>query len=101
MPGEMTEPARPTAAAATPLPDLILYGRDGCHLCDKAREVLSGLLAERAAGGRPVPTLVERDITTNEAWERAFVATIPVVEFGQKRLELATSATRLRRLLDG
>jgi glutaredoxin-like protein DUF836 len=101
MPREMTEPARPTAAAATPLPDLILYSRDGCHLCDEARQVLTGLLAERAASGRPVPSLVERDITTNETWERAFVATIPVVEFGQRRLELATSATRLRRLLDG
>jgi glutaredoxin-like protein DUF836 len=101
MPREMTQPARPTAAAATPLPDLILYSRDGCHLCEEARRVLTRLLAERAASGEPVPSLVERDITTNEAWERAFVATIPVVEFGQQRLELATSATRLRRLLDG
>jgi hypothetical protein len=101
MPREMTEPARPTAAAATPLPDLILYRRAGCHLCDEARDVVAALLAERAADGRAVPTLIERDITTNPAWERAFVATIPVVEFGQKRLELATSATRLRRLLEG
>ena len=101
MPGEMTEPARPTAAAATPLPDLILYSREGCHLCDDARETLARLLEERRAAGQPVPSLVERDITTNDAWERTFVATIPVVEFGQKRLELATSPTRLRRLLDG
>jgi hypothetical protein len=101
MPGEMTEPARPTAAAATPLPDLILYSREGCHLCDEARDAIAGLFEERRASGREVPVLVERDITTNEAWERAFVATIPVVEFGQKRLELATSPTRLRRLLDG
>jgi glutaredoxin-like protein DUF836 len=100
MPGEMTEPGRPTATAATPLPDLVLYRRDGCHLCDDARAALVGLLEERRAAGLQVPTLVERDITTNQAWERAFVATIPVVEFGQKRLELATSATRLRRLLD-
>jgi hypothetical protein len=101
MPGEMNEPARPTAGAATPLSDLILYSRDGCHLCDEARDVLTGLLAERRAAGRDVPVLIERDITTNEAWERAFMATIPVVEFGPQRLELATSATRLRRLLDG
>jgi Glutaredoxin-like domain (DUF836) len=97
----MTEPARPMAAAATPLPDLILYRRGGCHLCDEARDVLAALLAERAADGLPVPALVERDITTNAAWERDFVASIPVVEFGGKRLELATSPTRLRRLLDG
>jgi Glutaredoxin-like domain (DUF836) len=100
MPREMTDPARPTAAAATPLPDLILYRRDGCHLCDDTRDVLASLLDERRAAGLEVPTLVERDITTNAAWERAFVATIPVVEFGQKRLELATSPMRLRRLLE-
>jgi hypothetical protein len=97
----MTEPARLTAGAATPLPDLILYSRDGCHLCDEARDFLTGLLAEHRAAGRDVPVLIERDITTNETWERAFVATIPVVEFGLQRLELATSPTRLRRLLEG
>jgi hypothetical protein len=101
MPGDMTEPAPRTAAAATPLPDLILYRRDGCHLCDEARDTLTALLAERAAAGSDVPALVERDITTNPAWERAYVATIPVVEFGEKRLQLATSVTRLRRLLEG
>jgi hypothetical protein len=97
----MIEPARRGSAAASPLPDLILYRRGGCHLCDQARDTLTGLLEERKANGREVPVLVERDITTNEAWERAFGATIPVVEFGPKRLELATSPTRLRRLLDG
>src|SRR5438045_3054624 len=82
MPGEMTEPGGPTAAAATPLPDLILYRRDGCHLCDDAREVLGALFVERAADGRSVPRLVERDIATNEDWERAFGTAIPVVEVG-------------------
>jgi hypothetical protein len=99
MPGEMIEPARPTAEAVTPLPDLILYAREGCHLCDEARDILAALLAERSAAGRDIPRLIERDITTNEGWERAFTATIPVVEFGSRRLELATSAARLRRLL--
>jgi hypothetical protein len=101
MPREMTEPARPTAAAATPLPDLILYSRDGCHLCDETRDVLVTLLEERRVADREVPLLVERDITTDQAWERAFATTIPVVEFGDRRLALATSVTRLRRLLDG
>ena len=100
MPREMTEPAGPTAAAATPLPDLVLYSRAGCHLCDEARDVLRELLEDRRAAGRDVPLLVERDITTNRAWEQAFGASIPVVEFGQQRLDLATSPARLRRLLD-
>ena len=85
--------------AATPLPDLFLYTRAGCHLCDEARELVQALLDERAAAGRPVPTLVERDIETDPAWERAFFASIPVVELGDRRLELATSVAKLRRLL--
>jgi hypothetical protein len=83
---------------ATPLPDLVLYGRDGCHLCEDARQILVALLAERADAGLPAPTLVERDITTNPQWERQFLTTIPVVELGDRRLELATSVARLRRL---
>jgi hypothetical protein len=86
--------------AGDPLPDLILYTRDGCHLCDDARNSLRLVLDERAAQGCPVPRLVERDIATNRDWERTFMTTIPVVELGGRRLELATSPARLRRLLD-
>jgi hypothetical protein len=82
-----------------PLPDLVLYGRPGCHLCDETRALLMALLDERARSGRPVPRLVERDIEADPAWERAFLTIIPVVELGDQRLELATSVGRVRRLL--
>jgi len=81
------------------IPDLVLYGRPGCHLCDETRTHLAALLEERARGGHPVPRLVERDIETDRAWELAYFASIPVVELGDRRLELATSPSRLRRLL--
>jgi hypothetical protein len=84
---------------ASPLPALVLYGRPGCHLCDETHEALDALLDERRRAGRPAPTLEVRDIETNPAWQRAFSATIPVVELGDRRLELATSVARLRRLL--
>jgi hypothetical protein len=100
MPDEMTDSAGGRTAAAVPLPDLILYTRDGCHLCDEARETLRALLREREAHGLPIPRLVEHDVTASPDWERAFLTTIPVVELGGQRLELATSAARLRRLLD-
>jgi hypothetical protein len=45
------------------------------------------------------PRLVERDIDTDPAWERTYFASIPVVELGDQRLELVTSAAKLRRLL--
>ena len=79
--------------------ELYLYARAGCHLCDETRTALVQLLAEREGAGLPSPTLVERDIDTNEDWQRAFMATIPVVELRDRRLELATSPARVRRLL--
>ena len=82
-----------------PLPDLVLYGRPGCGLCDETRSLLAALLVERAGAGRPTPTLVERDIEADPALERAFFASIPVVELGERRLVLATSAAKLRRLM--
>ncbi len=82
-----------------PLPDLVLYGRAGCGLCDETRAILAALLDERHRAGLAAPTLLERDIETDPAWERAYFASIPVVELGDRRLELATSAARLRRLM--
>ena len=79
--------------------ELYLYARAGCHLCEETRTALVQLLADREAAGLPSPTLVERDIDTDEDWQRAFMTTIPVVELARRRLELATSPARIRRLL--
>jgi hypothetical protein len=83
----------------TPLPDLILYSRAGCGLCDETRTIVNALLDSRQAAGLVTPALVERDIETDPRWERTFFASIPVIELGDRRLELATSAAKLRRLL--
>ena len=85
--------------ADAPLPDLILYSRPGCHLCDEARELLQLLLDERGRSALAVPTLTEIDIESDPALERRFFTMIPVVELADRRLELATSAAKLRRLL--
>ena len=82
-----------------PLPDLVLYGRPDCGLCDETRDLLRALLDERARLGRVVPTFVELDIETDAALQRELAGSIPVVDLGDRRLELATSAARLRRLL--
>ena len=82
------------------MPRLTLLGKPGCHLCDDARAIVQGLLEDRAARGRRTAAIHERDITTDPAWERQFFATIPVVELGGRRLELATSSAKLRRFLD-
>lgn len=82
-----------------PLPELILYGRPDCSLCDEARETVTALLRQRTDEGRSTPYLVERDIETDAVWHDAYFASIPVLEFGDRRIELATSQARIRRLL--
>jgi hypothetical protein len=85
---------------SAPLPDLVLYHRPGCHLCEDARATLDLLLADRVARGLPVPALVERDIETDDDLHRRYALTIPVVALDGRELELATSAAKLRRLLE-
>jgi hypothetical protein len=80
------------------IPDLIVYTRPDCGLCREALQTIGLLLEARREARQPIPTLVERDITTCPDWERAFFDTIPVVELGERRLELVTGAARLRRL---
>ncbi len=84
----------------TPLPELVLYTRPGCHLCDDARAIVQGLLEDRAARGRRTAALHERDISGDAELERRFFASIPVVELAGRRLELATSAAKLRAFID-
>jgi glutaredoxin len=84
----------------TPLPDVVLYSRPGCHLCEDARASLDRLLAERGTRGLPVPRLVEMDIESDEALHRRYALTIPVIAIGGRELELATSPANVRSLLE-
>jgi len=92
-------------SVTTPFPDLVLYMRPDCGLCTEARAAIDLLIADRAAHGRPVPMIVERNIEEDPALHRELFDRIPVIELGSGRLELATSVARLRRLfadvLDG
>ena len=82
-----------------PLPDLVLYARPGCALCDETRSSIHLLLEDRGLRGLPVPAFLERDIDTDPELHDRLFDRIPVVELGAGRLELATSVGRLRRLL--
>jgi glutaredoxin len=71
---------------------LTLYGKPDCHLCDEARAVL-----ERVRTQQPFE-LIERDITQDEALERAYFERIPVIAIdGEDAFELFVDE---RRLLD-
>ena len=86
-------------AAPTPLPDLVLWRGDGCHLCDDAHTLLVAMLAERAAAGLPAPALRERRIADDPAAEREMLEQIPVLELEGLRLPLAIRAGPIRAFL--
>jgi hypothetical protein len=87
------------AANPTPLPHLVLWRGDGCHLCDDARALVMALLAERAAAALPIPKLVERRIADDVVAERELFELIPVLEFESRRLPLAVRAGPIRDFL--
>ena len=82
-----------------PLPDLVLYARAGCSLCDEAREAIELTLADRRQRGLPVPAFVERDIEADPELHRRYLERIPVVQLGTRRVELIVTVGKLRHLL--
>ena len=83
-----------------PLPDLVLYARPGCSLCDEAREAIDLVIGDRRARGLPVPSVVERDIEADDDLHRRLLQRIPVVEIGNLRVELIVTVGKVRRLLN-
>jgi glutaredoxin len=76
-------------------PQVVLYARHGCCLCDDARTVL-----ERVRREQPF-TLTERDIDRDERLLRAYLERIPVVTIdGVEAFELFVDESELRRRLD-
>ena len=74
---------------------VVLYGREGCCLCDDAREML-----ERVRRERPFH-LQERDIESDDALLRAYLERIPVVTIdGVEAFELFVDESELERRLD-
>jgi len=61
--------------------------------------MLQSLLEDRAARGQRTATVREVDIAADPELERAWFTTIPVLEAGSRRLELATSPAAIRRFL--
>ncbi len=74
---------------------LVVYSRDGCHLCDEAAELLHGYSAY-------LPVVQEIDIDADPALRSRFDVEIPVVEFdGKVRFKGRVSEVLLRRLIEG
>jgi hypothetical protein len=86
--------------ARTPLPDLVLWRSDGCHLCEDTTALVEQLLQQRAADGRPTPRLVVRRIAEDPAVERELFEQVPVLEVEGRRLPLAVRLGPIRAFLD-
>jgi hypothetical protein len=79
------------------MPRVVLYTREGCCLCDTARDVLARVLARHPAAFR----LQERDIESDDALFRAYLERIPVVTIdGEESFELFVDEAELERRLD-
>jgi glutaredoxin len=74
---------------------VVLYGRDGCCLCDDAREILLRVRSRREF------VLKERDIDSDEALLRAYLERIPVVAIdGVEEFELLVDEAEFELRLD-
>lgn len=83
-----------------PLPDLFLFTRPGCSLCEEAREAIRLVVEDRAARGLAAPNVVERNIDEDPELHRRLFERIPVVEIGNLRVELIVTVGKVRRLLN-
>ena len=74
---------------------VVLYGRQGCCLCDDARTLLLKLRDERPFN------FAERDIDRDERLLRTYLERIPVVTIdGVEMFELFVDESELRERLD-
>ena len=73
---------------------VVLYSRDGCHLCDVARSVL-----EHVRAAHPFE-LTEVDVDTDDALVRDLGYRVPVVVLdGEELFEIEVDADRLAALV--
>jgi glutaredoxin len=74
--------------------EVVLYGRDGCCLCDDARALLMKVRAEQPFD------FAERDIDRDQRLLRRYLERIPVVTIdGAEAFELFVDESELRRRL--
>lgn len=76
---------------------VVLYAREGCCLCDEAREILLRLHSRDPAAF----AWQERDIDSDDRLHLAYLERIPVVTIdGEEAFELQVDESELERRLD-
>jgi hypothetical protein len=86
--------------AGPPLPDLVLWRSDRCHLCEDTTLLVEQVLAQWVAAGRDAPRLVVRRIADDPEVERELFEQVPVLQVDRRRLPLAVRLGQIRAFLD-
>ena len=77
------------------MPQVTLYGKPGCHLCDDARAVVERVRADHSF------ELKEVDVSLDPELHRAYGERIPVLELdGEELFEFFVDEAELRRRVD-
>ena len=83
-----------------PRPTILFYQRDGCHLCEEARDTLQAIQEERVLAGRLTGAVRYVDIAADPDLERRYFDRIPVIAVDGEELPLAIGRTDIRRFLE-
>ncbi len=78
------------------MPTVLLYMRDGCHLCEETRDVMQAALEARVLRGEPIASVREVDIDTDPELKARYGDLIPVLALDGTELPLAMG----RRAID-
>jgi hypothetical protein len=81
------------------LPTLVLYSRDGCHLCDEARADLQAVLEERVKRGEPIARVHVVDIDVTPEYRDRYNDVVPVMTLNGNELPLAMGRRTIERFL--
>jgi hypothetical protein len=82
------------------VPTLILYARDGCHLCEEARADLQAALEERVIRGDPIARVRVVDIDADADLNARYSDVIPVMLLNGTEIPLVMGRRTIDRFLD-
>jgi hypothetical protein len=82
------------------VPTLILYARDGCHLCEEARAHLQSALEDRVKRGDPIARVRVVDIDADAELKRRYTDVIPVMRLNGTEIPLVMGRRTIDRFLD-
>lgn len=83
-----------------PLPTLIFYARDGCHLCEEARAELQSVLEDRVKRGEPIARVRVVDVDSSPELKSRYNDVIPVMALNGTELPLVMGRRTIERFLD-